>query len=80
MKVHLFVVAGSNRKFATSGSVDPTYVRPGLSWLRLSVPGKGPYSGIRDNNSTALWMFARDRTLMYGSESWQRIQIEYFKS
>ena len=23
---------------ATSGSVDPAYARPGLSWLRVSLP------------------------------------------
>ena len=32
---------------ATSGSVDPAYMRPGHSWLWLSVPSKGPYSGLQ---------------------------------
>ena len=31
----------------TSGSVAPALARPGLSWLRLTAPGKGPRSGIR---------------------------------
>ena len=40
-------VTGSTTYGATSGSIDPVYMRSGHSWLWLSVPSKGPYSGLR---------------------------------
>ena len=43
-KGHLWVMGSANS--ATSGSVDPAYMRPGHSWLWLSVPSQGPYSGL----------------------------------
>ena len=38
---------GSTTYGATSGSIGPAYVRSGHSWLWLSVPSKGPYSGLQ---------------------------------
>ena len=39
-------------KSTTSGSINTAYVRSGHSWLWLSVPSKGPYSGLRENTRT----------------------------
>ena len=33
-----------------SGGVVPAYARHGSNWLRLVVPGKGPSSGIREQD------------------------------
>ena len=40
-------VTGSTTYGATSGSINPVYVRSGHSWLQLSVPSNDPYSGLR---------------------------------